>query len=242
MLSLQAGDLLSQYLLFGRRLQAARPQLDGLALEDGCDLRGRSTSDVKLAWHRQRRPAVDLGLQPRLHDEQAMVPQHEAAQPGCWRPWCRGAGAAGRLRPGRPPCTSTSRRMPPSRCWTCLFCPVATNEPDTTTAPSRGAIAAHTPKPPTQTTRMAAPIRIGQRTRAGTPRCHCVDAGAGRHRRVLRSGAAGAGAAAPGGAAPLPARWVARRRWIEQPAQDVAAAARTPRRGRRAGSAPCRRC
>jgi hypothetical protein len=28
-----------------------------------------------------------------------------------------------------------------------LFCPVATNVPDATTAPSRGAVAAHRPKP-----------------------------------------------------------------------------------------------
>ena len=76
----EARDLLSQHLLFARRLQAARPQLDGLALEDAADL-GVLGFGSQLGGHRERRPAVDLGLQARLHDEQAMVPQHEAAQP-----------------------------------------------------------------------------------------------------------------------------------------------------------------
>ena len=43
--------------------------------------------------------------------------------------------------------TRMSRMTPPSRCWTILFCPVATKTPDATMAPAIGAVPAHTPKP-----------------------------------------------------------------------------------------------
>ena len=71
-----------------------------------------------------------------------------------------------------PSLTAISRMMPPSKCWTSLFCPVATNVPEATTALFRGATPAQTPKQPSPTTRMARPAKMGHLALSGTPRCH----------------------------------------------------------------------
>src|SRR5262249_40179240 len=62
--------------------------------------------------------------------------------------------------------------MPPSRCCTCLFCPVATNDPDATTALASGAMAAHAPNPTLVMSRVSSPSTKGPRVLRGTPRCH----------------------------------------------------------------------
>ena len=67
-----------------------------------------------------------------------------------WRaPQSRRAGQAVD-RPGHvsPSLTSSSLMIPPSRCWTILFCPVATKLPCAMTAAASGAVNAHVPKPP----------------------------------------------------------------------------------------------
>ena len=43
---------------------------------------GSSASATSAAGHREGRAAADLGLQPRLHGEQAIAPQDQAAQLG----------------------------------------------------------------------------------------------------------------------------------------------------------------
>src|SRR6202162_1152869 len=71
-----------------------------------------------------------------------------------------------------PSLTSSSRMIPPSRCCTCLFCPVATKEPDATTALASGAIAAHAPNPQPHISNTKTPSTIGTRALHGTSRYH----------------------------------------------------------------------
>src|ERR1700722_13166085 len=57
--------------------------------------------------------------------------------------------------------TYISRITPPSKCWMILFCPVATNTPEATTAPAIGAVLPQTPKPISATARIRMPPTVG---------------------------------------------------------------------------------
>ena len=73
-----------------------------------------------------------------------------------------------------------------------MFWPVATNEPDGTTAPSSGAIAAQTPKPPTPEHQDGdADQRRQPRLLRGTSRYHDAMLGQARHRSLCSAASAG---------------------------------------------------
>src|SRR5690606_29957536 len=61
---------------------------------------------------------------------------------------------------------------PPSRCCTILFCPVATNTPEATTAPAIGAMLPQTPNPMTAAARIRMPAMVGSRVERGSEACH----------------------------------------------------------------------
>ena len=62
-----------------------------------------------------------------------------------------------------PSLTRILAMMPPSRCCTSLFWPVATKLPRATTAPESGAVVAQRPRPKTNTTIVNTPTRAGRR-------------------------------------------------------------------------------